>query len=164
MVEIYAICDPDDMSVRYIGKSVNSRVRFKSHLADRRWNTPLYVWLMSLAASNKMPVLRVLGECPCENWPSFERFVIAAARQLGCDLLNVAPGGNEPYCPTATRARNGIQNAKARVSTPAKKRMYERKRAIGLALRQGYVSEQTKEKLRYLARLRPELFGAWENI
>ena len=104
--------------------------------------------------------MRVLEITDQASWKVAERRLIAEHRAAG-DLLNLSKGGNEPFCPANTRAINGHKASLARVSTPEKARIYKLKRDIGDALKRGHVSEATKEKLRYAARKRPELFGHW---
>jgi hypothetical protein len=38
------------------------------------------------------------------------------------------------------------------------------KRAMGEALKEGFVSDSTRAKLRLAAALRPDLFGEWANL
>lgn len=160
MASIYALTDAKTGEVRYIGKANDPIKRLKSHMSDsRRRDTPVYRWIRK----NGIPGMVVLHE-DCDDWKSKEVFEIAAHRASGSRLLNVAEGGDEPFCPPNVRAANGANNAKLRVSTPAKKRFYELKRSLGQALKQGYVSERTKVKMRLAAAKHPHLFSAWANI
>jgi hypothetical protein len=160
-MDIYALRDPRTGSVRYIGKANNAQQRFVGHSRDAaRRNTPLYQWWRSLA---QLPVLEVIETVDPSNWVERERYWIAAYR-LSDDLLNVAPGGNQPYCPREVRARNGATNSRTRVDTPFKKRIYELKRALMQAHRLGQLPEGTKIKLRYCARKRPDLFACFAAI
>ncbi len=164
-VELYTLSDPRDGNVRYIGKAVNAQKRLASHLRDaRRRKTPVYVWLNELRALALLPVLLVVETCSAENWETRERALIAEARAKGVALLNVANGGNEPFCPTETRRLNGPKAAVARVRTPEMAWIYAIKRKIGIDLKQGYITEAAKEKLRSAARNCPELFGLWANL
>jgi hypothetical protein len=159
-VEIYALVDPRDGVTKYIGKANNSAARLKSHVRDsHKRDTPVYQWFRELAAIGIVPRCVVLERVQ-EDWQSAERRLIA--QHSG--LLNVAAGGNEPYCSPSTRANNGKSVAALRASTPERKRVYELKRIVGQMLRKGQVSEANMAKLRYAAMRAPQLFGAWANL
>lgn len=51
-----------------------------------------------------------------------------------------------------------------RLTLQQAERVVEIKREMEGLLEDGLVSEEAKEKLRRSARLRPDLFGDWENI
>lgn len=116
-VEIYGLICPDTGRVRYVGKANDSVKRYKSHMRDSRGpkgHTPVYCWFRKLASEGKRPGMLVLETvAPEGDWRNAERRLIAEHRALG-KMLNVADGGDEPHCPTETRAANGARNAKAR--------------------------------------------------
>lgn len=164
-VEIYGLLDPVDGSLRYIGKSTNSSARLKAHLREVRRKTPVYCWIESLRRVCLTPKLVTLSIGSEESWREREITAIADARSLPENkLLNVARGGDEPYCPTHIRAENGRNSAIARTSTPFKARVFFLKRQMGRMLSSGYVTQNTKEKLKLAARRRPDLFGNWANL
>lgn len=165
MVAIYALCDPETGAIRYIGKANDAQKRLSSHLRDaRRRKTPVACWVGSLAAKGTAPQMKVLAECGPSEWPALERQLIAEAMARGERLLNLAEGGNEPFCPPETRAANGRNAARKRVATPDARRVYELKRTVGQLLKAGHVPEGAKEKLRLAAALRPDLFGRWAGL
>lgn len=49
-------------------------------------------------------------------------------------------------------------------STPKRAKIYKLKQELGILLKQGYVSDATKLKMRNVAMKYPELFGNWINI
>ncbi len=163
-VEIYEILDPRDGSVRYIGKANNSAKRFKQHMRETRYRTPLYDWIAKLRAEGLVPSFRVALVCTAADWRECEKSAIASARATGARLLNVADGGDEPYCSPETRAANGRKVARIRERDPVAAFIFNAKRTLGTALRQGYVSEKTKAKMRLAAQRRPDLFGVWAHI
>lgn len=115
MVEIYALLDPRDNSLRYIGKANCSRKRLASHLRDMNSrDTPVYRWMRKLNSLGHRPVVEVLVVCSDEDWKSVERRAIQKAREAGVRLLNVADGGDEPYCSPDVRAANGRKAAQSR--------------------------------------------------
>ena len=101
---IYGLCHPDTGELRYIGKANNPARRMASHMRDSvRRRTPVYDWIRSLPARPEMVIL----EAGCIDWRIAERRLIARARRLGVRLLNLAEGGDEPFCPIEVRRRNG---------------------------------------------------------
>jgi len=56
---IYALIDPRDNAVRYIGCAIDTEERFKQHLKDRG-NTPKCKWLAELRQCGLLPKLEVL--------------------------------------------------------------------------------------------------------
>ncbi|MGA0595623.1 GIY-YIG nuclease family protein [Enterovirga sp. CN4-39] len=149
--EIYALTDPTSGAIRYIGKANDAAKRLKSHIRDsRRRNTPVCCWIRSLAERGKIPGLLVLVQCKAEDWPYLERLAIKAARDRGARLLNLAEGGDEPFCSAEVRAANGRAAAANR-----NHRLWYNMRYLGEALKRGYVSERTKVKMR----ARPDVFG-----
>lgn len=164
MIDIYALTDPMTREIRYIGKANDAQKRFRKHLAEKRRNTPVYCWIRSLRERGFIPGLQIIAVCEESDWKEAERKAIADARKTNNKLLNVADGGDEPYCPKEVRAENGRKSAKARVSTPEKARLYKIKQELGMLLKQGYVSEETKAKLRYAAWKRPDLCGEYASL
>lgn len=156
---IYGLYDKDGV-LRYIGKANDAQRRLKSHMRDaRRRNTPLYAWLRK----HGVPEIRVL-EADCEDWVEAERRLIAEARAQGVALLNLADGGDQPSCPAEVRATNGRRNARAVHDDPERKRFWRLKKEMGALLKRGYVSAETRGKLREAAKRHPHLFGEWANV
>lgn len=142
-------------ALRYIGKASCPAKRLKSHMQDsKRRRTPLYSWIRK----HGQPEMRVLEVCG-SNWREVEKRLIAEARERGEPLLNVADGGDEPHCPKEVRAQNGRSAAKKRDPF-----VWRFNRDFAQALKEGWLSEATKELLRELASLRPKEFGRWANI
>ena len=165
--EIYGLFDPRTGALRYIGKANCSQKRYNQHVRDcHRRHTPVYLWLRELLSLGLLPELTVLEHAA--DWCESEKRLIAAARAQGQRLLNVAPGGTQPFCPVDVCRANGRNSdgkgAKLLHSDPRRKRIWQIKRSMGIALKKGWVSEETKEKMRYCARKRPDLFGSWANV
>ena len=115
-VAIYALSDPRTGEVRYIGKANNPCARLKSHIRDsRRRNTPVYCWIRHLHNSGIAPVMSVMEWA--QDWREAEKRQISAHRANGARLLNVADGGDEPFCSTEQRKRNGANSARKRDKT-----------------------------------------------
>lgn len=158
-VTIYALLDVDGR-VRYVGKANDASKRLQTHIRDsRRRRTPVCDWVKSRIASGIVPVMRVLEICDSETWKDREKYWISHFRAIG-SLLNLADGGDEPYCSRDIRKSNGRKVSALRVSTPEKARFYYLKKRLAQGLKAGYASPETKEKIREGARRHPELLGS----
>lgn len=107
VASIYGLFDKAG-GLRYIGKANCCKARLRGHMRDAlRRNTPLYAWIKK----HGEPEMRVL-ESDCTDWREAERRLIAEARARGDKLLNLADGGDQPFCPPETRKRNGRESIK----------------------------------------------------
>jgi len=162
MACIYGLYDRAG-ALRYIGKANDPDKRLASHLRDaRRRDTPLYRWIRK----NGCPTIRIL-EADCANWREAEKRLISNARARGEKLLNVADGGDEPFCPIEVRRSNARKLASSVVgmhADPVRKRVWEIKRSLAQGIREGLVCNRTRANMREAARIAPHLFGAWANI
>jgi hypothetical protein len=191
MVEIYALCDPDTKEIRYIGKANNAKTRFTGHLwYSTRRKTPLYSWIRKLESFDKKPLLRILEVVPYSEWKATEKRLIADYRKTS-RLLNLADGGDEPYCPREvrvangkknaakyftkeSRSANGKKNAKALHADPMRKRWWHLVRSISTDLSHyergvGYGSEEGHKAIILNCIAMSELFPntippAWHNV
>lgn len=131
--EIYALIDPRTNEVKYIGKANNSLKRLESHLRDyKRRNYPVYIWMRELSEIGLKPKIEVL--MVTNDWVSDERLIIQHYKSIGCELLNVAKGGDEPYCSTKTRAENGAKVANMIHSDQKRKRLWYLKKELASSL------------------------------
>jgi len=164
-VAIYALTDPRTGADRYIGKANDAARRFKGHLRDaRRRDTPVYRWIRKLDREGLIPGMRVVAKCPPQNWQRLEALLIEQARRKGAALLNVAAGGDEPFCPTEVRAANGQRTAAAIHSDPIRKAAWTLKRNVGEALKAGLISNKSRAALRRLAGDPCGLFASFASI
>lgn len=159
-VEIYALRDPRDGSIRYIGKANDAEKRLKSHLRDaRRRDTPVYRWIRLLGNVGMQPTLEVIDRPAADMWEASERRHIIEARERGDRLLNVADGGDEPGCSLEVRQANGRKVAASRDA-----KIWRLKRDIGATLGDGFGSNKARAKLRLAAQICPEQFGQWASV
>jgi len=176
MASIYGLYDVDG-NLRYIGKANNPRKRLMSHMRDaRRRRTPLYDWINK----HGIPEMRVL-ESDCADWREAEKRLIAEARVNGARLLNVADGGDEPYCSPETRSANGrrMQSHPAVIAQRTKngrhlanmiagderlRRICDIRKRMGWALKRGMVPNTARVKMRLAAAKAPHIFGDWLNL
>ncbi len=87
---IYALKDPSNGEVRYVGKTNDLRVRINQHLQDRSQSHKSR-WLRPLSEPPSVEVLEILDADA--NWPERERYWIAHYRSLGARLTNLTDGG-----------------------------------------------------------------------
>ncbi|MGW6424690.1 GIY-YIG nuclease family protein [Nocardia sp. NPDC055053] len=103
---IYALMDPRDGCIRYIGKSVNVEQRVKAHLRETG-STKKIRWIQSLKRASLTPEIILLAE-GFGDWESAEIEWIAYFRNLGHDLTNATRGGEGLHDPSPeTRAKIG---------------------------------------------------------
>lgn len=161
--EIYALLDPRTDEVRYIGKANNAAKRLQTHLRDaHRRDTPVYRWMRKLLDLGMRPRVEVLEVTA--DWREAEMRLIAVTRARGVRLLNVAEGGDQPYCAPEVRAANGRKVAALRKNDPLAKRIWEIKRTLGAAYRKGELSEHAVNCMRVAAVRNPHIFGHWANL
>lgn len=158
---IYGLFDASG-ALRYIGKANDPKARLRGHMREAtngRRRTPLYDWLRK----HGLPAMQIL-EADCADWQASEKRLIAEARTRGDKLLNLADGGNEPFCSIAVRSANGrnlVERLRADKNLHA---LWFAKRTLGWALRRGQLLNCTREKMRLLAVKLPSMFGEWANI
>ena len=90
---IYALRDPRDNAVRYIGKSNAPKARLLQHLEDATTNAQKAAWICSLAELGLTPQLSILEEVDLSDWQQAERSWIALGFAEGWPLTNISPGG-----------------------------------------------------------------------
>jgi len=93
-VFIYALLDPTDSEVRYVGKAKNPYKRLYFHLHNKA-HTHKYFWLQSLVKQGLKPVVCVLDRCDDFKpiWEARERDWISFYKRIGCNLTNGTDGG-----------------------------------------------------------------------
>jgi hypothetical protein len=164
MAVIYGLTDPRTGEVRYIGKANDAAKRLQGHLRDeRRRQTPLYSWVRKLAGREPTPRLIVLEVCGAD-WREPERRLIATARARGDRILNLADGGDQPFCSAAVRSANG-QRLVAKIREDDQfRRFWHLKRDLQRLLRDGLVANHTRAKMRAAAASMPLKFGTWAGL
>ena len=90
---IYALHDPRDWSIRYVGKANNPASRLKMHIGSHSV-VRMQKFIKELRLSGLTPTVSILQACSQAQWTYWEKFWIATARDSGADLINIAPGGN----------------------------------------------------------------------
>lgn len=127
---IYALNDPRDGHVRYIGKADDVARRLREHISGHA-RPSTSKWIEELSRRGLEPTMTILATVAKSRWQEAEKFQIALFRSRGYDLLNLAPGGNAPYIgdghlSAAHRKRIGDAHRGKSLSV-------EHRRAIGLS-------------------------------
>lgn len=100
---VYALVDPRDGTVRYVGQTHCPRLRMRYHLEatrESRANDRLHEWMLELIEQKLSPLFAVLGSVPPVGRERYqqhlldemERRWIKKLRKTG-DLYNLLPGG-----------------------------------------------------------------------
>lgn len=94
VARIYALIDPRDKRVRYIGMTTQAlRKRYGAHLRDCRKGTYRSRWISALRAQGLKPIMLELETVPAEDRADAERRWIAFYRAAGARLVNATDGG-----------------------------------------------------------------------
>lgn len=140
-VFIYALVDPENGDIRYIGKSIRPEQRLQNHMNEVS-NCHRSHWLQSLKKNGQKPDLLILEEIRGEfPWQESEKYWIARGRREGWPLTNNTAGGDGVTgLPEETRKRMAAVWKGRKHSPESRKRIGESKR--------GFVhSESTKAKM-----------------
>jgi len=95
---IYALIDPRDKRVRYVGKTCTPlRVRIQNHMlsATRPWGKKTHCrnWIKSLIAEGIKPDVSTLMVVDGDSWAWWERYFIRWFRSIEPGLTNHCDGG-----------------------------------------------------------------------
>ena len=90
---VYALLDPDNGDIRYIGQSKDINKRIKRHCQNVT-GFPISRWVQKLKRNNKSPDLIIIEEH--DNPLLIEKMWIDRAKAQGVKLLNLHEGGKYP--------------------------------------------------------------------
>jgi hypothetical protein len=94
-VFIYALSDPRNNQVRYIGKANNPEDRYTNHFnSSRDKNTHKRNWINSVRKDGLRPELIIIDEVPKSEWIYWEKFYISLFKTWGFSLVNYTEGGD----------------------------------------------------------------------
>ena len=138
---IYALSDPRNGEIRYLGKADKPLTRRQIHLQHaHKARTHKNAWILELRKHNLTPVLEVLDEVPCDCWQEFERSYISVFRAIGVRLTNGLDGGEgfsggdrHPRPLLGKKLDRELVNRQAQARTGLK-RSLETRRKIAVAL------------------------------
>lgn len=125
---IYALKDPRDGEIRYVGKANRPKGRLSAHVSKARQRrgggSRKDRWIWALLWMNLKPELVILEEVPKAGWCMAERRWVRKLQTEGSRLLNISEGGVD------LPGENGVR--KKGVSRPE----------IGLFYRQRYLERR----------------------
>lgn len=100
---IYALLDPRDRQVRYVGMTKNPAQRMARHLVEarRKGRTKRLEWVRSLVIAGVEPEMIEVERT--SDWHEAEQFWIAYFRAMGADLVNGNEGGRCAVSMTASK-------------------------------------------------------------
>lgn len=101
---IYTLSDPTTNQVRYVGKTVNLKKRYSSHICNFNKKNKKENWVLSLKNKNEKPLMEVVDTVPYKNWEFWERYWISQFKAWGFDLVNLTEGGDN-VCSDKTRKK-----------------------------------------------------------
>jgi hypothetical protein len=95
LTNIYALADPRDGYVKYIGKTNNPKVRLWDHeKGGRLYNKTIKErWINKLQRLGLSPLLFIVDEVPESEWEFWEQHYISLFRSWGFKLTNLTLGG-----------------------------------------------------------------------
>lgn len=105
MVFIYALIDPRNNEVRYIGQTKNRTIRYKQHKQDQDENAAKHEWIAEIKSLGLEPGYTILEEVDWDQRLKREKHWIQHHQSLGATLTNQIVTG---------RARRDIQADKAK--------------------------------------------------
>lgn len=95
MIIIYALKDPINNSIRYIGQTSNIKTRFNNHLKGNKYRkTHTTNWIQSLLNLELKPILIELDKCEKKDIDIVEQKYIKEYKEKGYDLTNHSIGGH----------------------------------------------------------------------
>jgi len=92
-VYIYTLSCPTTGQIKYVGKTINLKQRFRDHMKDYRNMNKNKSWIKSLKIRGLSPVMQVIDVCLGEDWRFMEDFWIQILKTWGFDLKNQIHGG-----------------------------------------------------------------------
>lgn len=92
LVFIYSISCPLTGAVKYIGKTVDPKTRFRKHRTAKK-QSATSKWIFSLKEKGLSPIFKIIDEVLNDKWEETERYYIKLYRSLGFTLLNHTDGG-----------------------------------------------------------------------
>ncbi|NBP02993.1 MAG: GIY-YIG nuclease family protein [Proteobacteria bacterium] len=90
---VYALCDPRNQLVYYIGKTNDLQKRFQSHVSAYGGKSKKNSWIKSLKKTGLEPELKILEICSSDVVDEKEIYWISIYKKLNPNLKNMTKGG-----------------------------------------------------------------------
>lgn len=140
-IYIYCLGDPLTNEVRYVGLTRNLGRRYKQYIKGRGHTRHLRNWVECLRLEDRLPDLKIVGECSESDASFAERYWIYLLSTNGCRLLNLTSGGERAYSLSpeyrkalSESAKRGIAEGRRKIPVPtpeARRKIAEACRARG---------------------------------
>ncbi len=147
---IYKLIDPTDDNIRYIGLTFNDlKLRLKSHLSEPGKSHKIY-WINKLKKQGLKPIIESIEEdistyeIACER----EIYYIDHFKSIGCDLTNMATGGNKNKKMSDETRKKMSESQKKRYETYKLKLSDEVKDILSNKQKERFQNEWERERLR----------------
>lgn len=131
MCYIYALVDPRNSSIRYIGKSIDPIKRLKGHLNDKA-STKKARWIKSLLKYGLKPEVVILELVDNDKWQEYERKWIAYYKS---NLLTNHTDGGEGLSNPSLEVRVKLSNIqRIRMTDPSyRSKIYTKERSAKIS-------------------------------
>lgn len=97
MVFIYALVDPRNNELRYIGKTTRPKKRLWEHIRKSRdVNSKKNIWIQELISLEMKPLIKILEQASDLDWKNREIYWIKTFKNSGSHLTNLTEGGDSP--------------------------------------------------------------------
>lgn len=93
---IYVLVDPRDTLIKYVGKTINPNMRFRTYIKQAKngtRNNLVINWIKSLLKNNLEPKMEIIDEINGE-WEWLEKYWISQVKTWGFKLKNMTEGGD----------------------------------------------------------------------
>jgi len=149
---VYALLDPDNYSIKYVGCSANPSLRLKVHIRDIRGTSKRCKWLKGLFLLNKKPEMALLGVYDnLECGRNFEIKIINYLLDKGYDITNVCrwDSGNKPGfdMPMSARAKMSTSKMGHAPTFTGTHSEYSKNKMLESAKHRNPVSEETRHRI-----------------
>lgn len=151
---IYALIDPRDNAIRYIGKANDPQHRFQVHIRScEKEATHKGRWIKGLKLLNLAPLLKIVEEIPFDRWKEREAYWIQYYHSQGAPLTNGTAGGDGMQSPTPevraalSRAHKGKPRPDVSAARKGKKRPPEVGAKVSASQTGKILSEEHKRKI-----------------
>ena len=106
---IYALIDPRNNQVRYVGKTINPQTRKYQHVSERlKFKHYKARWILTLYELGLRPIFKILEICPLSNFEDRETYYISLYKSKSLTNSDDSGQGNK------NRKRELIENANYR--------------------------------------------------
>ena len=93
---IYTLSDPTTNIVKYVGKTINPKIRYRTYIKQAKngtRNNLVINWVKSLLNNNEEPIMEIIDETD-GPWEWLEQYWISQFKTWGFKLKNMTDGGD----------------------------------------------------------------------